>query len=90
MAALTSSIITLPFDNARTRLMHSHSDTSRNRLNYSGIIEVFGKSFLYEKNKFALWAGFYTYFASNLIYAYLTVGVTSGINNSLKRAHGLK
>ncbi len=90
MAALTSSIITLPFDNVRTRIMYSHCDQSRNRLNYKGMLDVFAKSYKFEASNFAMWAGFYTYFASTLIYAFLTVGVTSGISNSLKRANGLK
>lgn len=47
LAALTSSIITLPFDNARTRIMNAHSDPSRNRLNYKGIIDVFSKSLIH-------------------------------------------
>ncbi len=81
MAALTSSIITLPFDNVRTRIMNAHSDPSRNRLNYRGIIDVFVKSLTYEKSHFAMWAGFFSYFASTLIYASLTVGITTGITN---------
>lgn len=90
MAALTSAAITLPFDNARTRIMYSHSDPSRNRLNYKGMLDVFNKSMQLEASNFALWAGFYTYFASTLIYAFLTVGVTSSITNGLKRSNGLK
>ena len=43
-ATLTSSIITLPFDNIRTRLMNSHSDASKNRMNYSGIVDAIMKS----------------------------------------------
>lgn len=90
LAAAVSSAITLPFDNIRTRLMYAHCDPSRNRLNYSGILDVFAKSIFHEKSQFAMWAGFYTYFASTLIYAYLTVGITSGITSSMKRANGLK
>lgn len=89
LAALTSSIITLPFDNARTRIMNAHSDPSRNRLNYKGIIDVFSKSLIHEKSNFALWAGFYSYFASTLVYAFLTVGISSGITNQLKKANGV-
>ena len=89
LAALTSSVITLPFDNCRTRLMYAHSDKSRNRLNYSGILDIFGKSLLHEKSHFAMWAGFYTYFMSTWMYAALTVGITSGITDSLKKSAGL-
>lgn len=90
LAALTSSVITLPFDNARTRLMYAHEDRSRNRLNYSGIFDVFKKSLMHEKSNFAIWAGFYSYFLSTYLYAVLTVGITSGITDSLKRSNGLK
>ena len=90
LASLTSAALTLPFDNARTRIMNAHSDPSRNRLNYKGMLDVFGKSFLYEKSNFALWAGFFAYFGSTLVYASLTVGITSGVTNALKRANGLK
>lgn len=90
LAAFVSSVVTLPFDNIRTRLMNAHSDASRNRFNYDGMFDVVRKSILYEKSHFAMWAGFYSYFVSTLIYAYLTVGITSGITNSLKRSKGLK
>jgi len=70
--------------------MYAHSDRLRNKLNYKGIFDVFVQSFKYEKSNFALWAGFYSYFASTLIYAWLTVGITSGITGSLKRSNGLK
>lgn len=90
LAALTSAAITLPFDNARTKIMQLHSDPSKNRFNYTGIFDVFFKSFQYEKSHFALWAGYYAHFGSTLIYAALTVGITSGLTASLKRANGLK
>ncbi len=45
LAAGVCSIITLPLDNARTRIMNAHSDPSSNRLNYTGIIDVFKQSF---------------------------------------------
>jgi hypothetical protein len=45
LAALTSSILTLPFDNVRTRVMYSFCDSSRNRLNYKGYLDIFAQSF---------------------------------------------
>lgn len=90
LASLVSTAFTLPFDNARTRIMNAHSNPERNRLNYQGVFDVFRQSYAYEKSRFALWAGFYTYFTSTLLYAYLTVGMTSGANGYLKRAKGLK
>ena len=89
LAAAAASVITLPFDNARTRIMQAHSDPSRNRMNYSGMTSVFIKSFTHEKSHFALWAGFSTYFLSTWMYAAMTVGITSGITNSLKRSAGI-
>lgn len=59
-------------------------------MNYSGLKEVFMKAILHEKGRYGLWAGFYTYFASTVMYASLTVGITSSITDSLKRANGLK
>lgn len=90
LAAGVSSLITLPIDNARTRIMNAHSDPSRNRLNYKGLTDIFVKSIEHEKSRFALLAGFYSYFASTLVYAYLTVGITSGITDAFKRNAGLK
>lgn len=90
LAAATSAAFTLPFDNARTRIMQAHSDPSKNRLNYTGIFDVFSKSLLHEKSHFALWAGYFAHFASTWVYAVLTIGITSGVSASLKRANGLK
>lgn len=47
LAAAVSSFICLPIDNVRTRIMNAHSDPSRNRLNYNGILDVIKKSFKY-------------------------------------------
>lgn len=58
-------------------------------MNYKGILDVFAQSLLHEHSRFAIWAGFYTYFASTLMYATLTVGITSSITDSVKRAKGL-
>ena len=46
-ATLTSTLITLPFDNIRTRLMNQQSDPSRNRLNYMGMWDAFVSTVLY-------------------------------------------
>lgn len=74
----------------RTRLMNAHSNPERNRLNYNGMYDVLVQSTLLEKTKYSMWAGFYTYFAGCLVYAALTVGITGGITDSIKRANGLK
>lgn len=90
LASAVSSIVTLPFDNIRTRVMYAHEDKTRNRLNYTGMLDIVKKSIKYEKSNFAMWAGLYTHFASTLIYAALTVGITSGVSATLKRSNGLK
>jgi hypothetical protein len=87
---MASSLIVLPFDNIRTRLMYAHSDPSRNRMNYKGIFDVIVKSFKHERSHFALLAGYYSFFTSNLFYAYLTIGITTGVTNSIKQRRGLK
>lgn len=89
LASFVSALVTLPLDNARTRIMNAHPEAERNRMNYSGIKEVFMKAFIHEKGRYGLWSGFYTYFASTVMYASLTVGITSSITDSLKRANGL-
>jgi hypothetical protein len=70
--------------------MNAQKLTERNRLNYSGIIDIVVKSGLYEGSPAALWAGFYTYLISTLLYASLTVYVTDSITTSWKRGAGLK
>ena len=89
LSNFVSAVVTLPFDNIRTRVMNAHSDPSRNRMNYKGIFDIVVKSYRYEKSHFAMWAGFYTYYFSSLAYAFLTVGITSGITDSIKRAKGI-
>ena len=44
----------------------------------------------YEKGTFALLAGYWTYYIHTLIYASLTVGITNGITDKIKRSKGLK
>jgi hypothetical protein len=90
LATAFSSLIVLPFDNIRTRLMYAHSDPSRNKMNYRGIVNVIVKSHIYERSHFALLAGYYTFFTSNLLYAYLTIGITTKVINSIKHKNGLK
>ena len=58
-------------------------------MNYKGMFDVFTKSLKHEKSNFALWAGFYTYFMSTWVYAALTIGITSGISDSIKRSKGI-
>ena len=89
LASIVSTVVTLPFDNLRTRIMNSHKEPERNRLNYTGIIDAFVKGAKVEQNFRSHWAGFYTYLAATYIYAYLTVGITREFTESWKRKEGL-
>jgi hypothetical protein len=89
LAACVSSMITLPFDNVRTRIMNLHSQADRNRLNYRGYFDVFVQQVCHEPNPRSLYAGFYTYLLGTYIYAWLTVGITDCFTDSWKRKEGL-
>lgn len=89
LASFVSSMITLPFDNVRTRLMNLHSQTERNRLNYRGYFDVFVQQLVHEPNSRSLYAGFYTYLMATYVYAWLTVGITECFTESWKRKDGL-
>ena len=88
-AALISAAVTLPFDNARTRIMQLHPEHNRNRMNYSGTFDVFIQSTLYEHHRLALWAGYMPHFLSTLVYSGLTIGITSLFTASWKKKKGL-
>ncbi len=89
LASIVSTVVTLPFDSARTKIMNQHSQQDRNRLNYRGYIDVFVKQFLHETNPRSMWSGFYTYLAWTYMYAWLTVGITETFTSSWKRKQGL-
>lgn len=69
--------------------MNAQADPQRNRLNYSGIMNVIIQSISVEKNRFALWSGLFTYYTSMLVYASLTVGITNSISNRIMKQKGL-
>jgi hypothetical protein len=54
------------------------------------MLDVIAKSYKYEKSHFAMWCGFYTFFTSTVLYAFLTVGITTGVTNKIKQLNGLK
>lgn len=89
MASIVSSLITLPFDTVRTRVMNQQLQPERNRLNYRGYLDVFVKQVVHEPNPRSLWAGFYTHLAWTYLYAWLTVGITETFTSSWKRKDGL-
>jgi hypothetical protein len=90
-ACFVSSIIVHPVDLARTRVMQLQENPEWNRFsNNTSMRNVFFNSIVHEKSRFALWAGFYTHFFSTLVYGFLTVGVTNGITDAIKRTKGLK
>ena len=89
LAAICSSFVTLPFDNARTKIMNSHSNPQRNRVNYKNYNDVFKKIIEVEGNPKSLWAGLTTYICATYLYAWLTVGITDSFTSSWKRKEGL-
>jgi len=89
LAALVSTICTLPFDNVRTRVMNQQLQPDRNRLTYRGYFDVFVQQACHEPNPRSLWAGFYTYLLGAYVYAWLTVGITDAFTDSWKRKSGL-
>ena len=89
-AAGVSTVATLPFDYAKTRLMQMHSDPHRNRITSSGICDTLGRVFLQEGTVWAPWAGAMTFFAQNLIMMSLIVYSTSAITTSIKRTKKLE
>lgn len=89
LASIVSSIVTLPFDTARTRLMNQQLQPERNRVNYRGYLDVFVKQVVHEASPRSLWSGFYTHLAWTYLYAWLTVGITEAFTSSWKRKDGL-
>lgn len=89
LASIVSTVVTLPFDSARTKIMNQHSQQDRNRLNYRGYFDVFVKQLVHETNPRSLWSGFYTYLIWTYMYAWLTVGITESFTSSWKRKQGL-
>jgi hypothetical protein len=88
LASIVSSVVTLPFDTVRTRIMNQQVQQDRNRLNYRGYLDAFVKIFVHEQPR-SLWSGFYTYLIWTYIYATLTVGITDTFTSSWKRKQGL-
>ena len=48
VASVWGTVITLPLDNIRTRLMNQFPDKSLNRINYKGVYSVISKSVQHE------------------------------------------
>ncbi len=88
-AAAIGSIITLPFDNARTRLMQMHIDPTRNKINYTKMVDVFRAMSLFEGHRFSPWIGFYPYYQSMLIYTYLTIEICDSATTAWKKGRNL-
>jgi len=89
LATGVAALVTLPFDNIRTRWVQLHKQPERNRINFTGIIDAWAKARSVEVHPFCLWAGFYTYYPQLFIYAFLTVGITNAFTESWKKKEGL-
>lgn len=86
-AATVGSIVTLPFDNWRTKWMNMHSDPNGNRINAPHIIAYIDKSMMNEGSLLSPWVGFYPYLMSMIVYTALTVGITDSITTRIKQGH---
>lgn len=89
LSSIVSTVITLPFDNVRTRVLNVQSQTDRNKFNYRGYLDVFKQTLIHEPNPRSFYAGFYTYLLGTYIYSWLTIGITESFTDSWKRKQGL-
>lgn len=81
------ALVSLPFDNLKTRLQKAFPDSTLNRLNYgtnNNLIQTFFVVANYEKG-FALWAGFYAYYARVFGYGFMTVWLMDKYTTAQKR-----
>jgi Mitochondrial carrier protein len=70
VASVWGTVLTLPFDNIRTRLMNQFPDKNLNRINYTGVLSVIQNSIKYEGTN-ALFVGMIPHYAHILVYSAL-------------------
>lgn len=87
VASFVASVVTLPFDNWRTKWMNNHTDPSANRINAKTTIGFIDKCVRNEGSMLSPWVGFYPYYLSVLVYATLTVYITDTVTTRIKRGH---
>jgi hypothetical protein len=68
VASIWGTVLTLPVDNIRTRIMNQFPDKTLNRMNYDGILSVINKSIKVEGAN-ALFVGAIPHFAHVFLYA---------------------
>lgn len=72
VASVWGTVLTLPLDNIRTRLMNQFPDKKLNRMNYTGIVNVINKAIQVEGAN-ALFVGMVPHYAHVLLYSALVI-----------------
>lgn len=70
VASIYGTVLSLPLDNARTRLMNQFPKKKLNRMNYTGVLNVFQKSIKVEGLN-GLFVGMIPHFLHTFAYAAL-------------------
>ena len=87
-AALWGSLLTLPFDNIKTRLQKQFKDPAKNRLTYLGFFDAFNTVAIVEKPH-SLWVGLFPYYLKIFLYTTMTVYMMDKVTTGWKRRAGL-
>jgi len=88
-ASLWSSLVTLPVDNIRTRVMTAFPDLTKNRIQFKNMPDLYFKIFINEGWK-GLYVGYYTYFIKTLVFCTVTVAGLDCVTRQWKINSGLK
>jgi len=89
LASVAATLVTIPFDNVKTRLQYSFQDPAQNRLNYNGFVDCARKIFMFEGWQ-SFFVGSYAYYTRTLLYGLTTIYTMDIINDRWKRKAGLK
>lgn len=89
LASVPATLVTLPFDNIKTRLQYAFADPAQNRLNYNGFVDCARKIFMFEGWQ-SFFVGSYAYYTRTLLYGLTTIYTMDIINDRWKRKAGLK
>jgi len=87
-AALWGSLLTLPFDNIKTRLQKQFADPTKDRLSYVGFNDAVISVTVYERPH-SFWVGLFPYYLKVALYTTLTVYMMDKITTKWKRKAGL-
>lgn len=88
-ASGVATIVSLPFDNLKTKIQKQMPDRSLNRINYRDLSHCFETSLRVE-GPLTFFSGASSYYAKVLIYSLFTVYATDLFTDRMKRNAGLK